>query len=88
MTLSQTIKAARVGRYSQVEMAMCLGMSQPAYSNIENGITEPSASVLFTLSRILGLDMSVFVARVDVLPLHALITQHRAAKAANAQRIT
>jgi len=86
MTLAATIKAARVGRYSQTEVAMILGLSQPSYSNIENGITEPSATTLFTLCRVLGIDLSPFIARVDVLPYLTQVTQHRADKAQRAQR--
>lgn len=86
ITLADVIKQARVGRYTQKEMAICLDMSQPNYANIENGFTTPDAKTLLMIARLLGVDLNKLAAGVDIMSCYHKIDEHRKQKALNAQR--
>ena len=87
MIIADAIKAARVGKFTQVEMAQSLGMSQPNYANIENGFSTPDAPTLLKIARILNIDLNKLAAEFDVIAHYKAVDLYRKAKAERAQRI-
>lgn len=62
--VAQTLKEIRKAKnYSQKEVAMLLGLSQPRYSGYETGRTEPSLEILVRLSYLYGVSMDVLTQR-------------------------
>ncbi len=57
----KSLKAIRVGQnLTQQEVARKAGLSQPAYSNIENGERMPSVETAKRIGAVLGIDWTRF----------------------------
>lgn len=58
LEVSKKLKAARINRgFSQGEMAKCLGISNSAYSNYENGYSEPPVEILEAFCKKIGIEL-------------------------------
>lgn len=61
MEIAQKIKMWRVAKnYTQKDMAIFLKVTQPQYSNWENGKSDISAKDLYTVSQILEVPIQEF----------------------------
>lgn len=69
--ISNNIKKIReIRNFSQSYMARMLGISQPAYSDIENGKTKINSDKLLSISLILKVDVAVIINFSEEMLLH------------------
>ena len=71
LQVNERLKFFRVDRgkgITQKEMARKLGLSYSAYSNYENGYSEPPIEIIQKFCSIIGITEEIF----GVLPLHIL----------------
>ncbi len=65
--LGRNIKVERIRKYlSQEQFAEMLDMSVSYVSKLEQGLTSPTAIVLFKMSKILDIPMEEFFKNIDV----------------------
>jgi len=61
--------------YTQCDIAVAVGITQPSYSNIENGERRPSPETAKALGNVLGFDWTrFFITHKDQIDLRELLS--------------